>query len=149
RRHGCLQPIRVREADGGGLELIAGERRYRAALKAGLSEIPAIVRSSASGDDDERADLLVEALIENDQRRDLDPVARARGYQRLLNVGLTMKGVAEQVTGSAARAAQAKVREHLRILKLPEQLQEKVAAGEIPMRAVKPLVELVAIHPDL
>jgi ParB family chromosome partitioning protein len=74
RRHGCLQPIRVRETDGGELELIAGERRYRAALKAGLTEIPAIVRSSPSGDDDERADLLVEALIENDQRRELDPL---------------------------------------------------------------------------
>ena len=91
----------------------------------------------------------MEALIENDQRRDLDPLARARGYRRLLDSGLTVKGVAERVTGAQTRAAQARVREHLRILKLPEQLQAKVAAGEIPMRAVKPLAEVAAIHPDL
>jgi hypothetical protein len=60
-----------------------------------------------------------------------------------------VKGVAEQVTGSSSRAAQTRVREHLRILKLPEQLHDKVAAGDIPMRAVKPLGDLAAIHPDL
>ena len=75
--------------------------------------------------------------------------SRARGYQRLLDSGLTVKGVAQQVTGAQTRAAQARVREHLRILKLPEQLQSKVAAGEIPMRAVKPLAEVAAIHPEL
>lgn len=149
QRHGCLQPVRVREAEQGGYVLIAGERRYRAAVKAGLAEIPAIVRPAGAGDGGERADLLVEALIENDQRRDLDPLARARGYQRLLDSGLTVKGVAEHVAGSTGRAALARVREHLRILKLPEPLQTKVAEGEIPMRGVKPLAELSAIHPDL
>jgi ParB/RepB/Spo0J family partition protein len=149
RQHGCLQPIRVRASDDGAFVLIAGERRYRAAVKAGLAEIPAIVRPAGSGEEDERAELLVEALIENDQRRDLDPLARALGYQRLLDSGLTVNGVAQRVTGAQTRAAQARVREHLRILKLPEQLQGKVAAGEIPMRAVKPLAEVAAIHPDL
>ncbi len=148
RQHGCLQPIRVRATEHGDYVLIAGERRYRAATKVGLIEIPAIVRP-ANTDDNEQADLLIEALIENDQRRDLDPLARARGYQRLLDAGLTVKGVAERVVGSATRPAQSRVREHLRILKLPEQIQVKVAEGEVPMRAVKPLVELVVIHPDL
>jgi len=74
RQHGCLQPIRVKASDEDGFALIAGERRYRAAVKAGLVEIPAIVRRAGSGEEDERAELLVEALIENDQRRDLDPL---------------------------------------------------------------------------
>ena len=79
----------------------------------------------------------------------LSASSRARGYQRLLDSGLTVKGVAERVTGAQTRAAQARVREHLRILKLPEELQAKIAAGEIPMRAVKPLAEVAAIHADL
>jgi ParB family chromosome partitioning protein len=74
RQHGCLQPIRVRATDPGTFALIAGERRYRAAVKAGLAEIPAIVRPACPGEDDEQAGLLIEALIENDQRRDLDPL---------------------------------------------------------------------------
>ena len=74
RQHGCLQPIRVRAGDDGSFALIAGERRYRAAVKAGLVEIPAIVRPVGSREEDEQAELLVEALIENDQRRDLDPL---------------------------------------------------------------------------
>jgi ParB family chromosome partitioning protein len=74
RQHGCLQPIRVRATEQGGFVLIAGERRYRAAVKAGLAEIPAIVRPACSGEEDEHPRLLIEALIENDQRRDLDPL---------------------------------------------------------------------------
>jgi ParB family chromosome partitioning protein len=57
--------------------LIAGERRYRAAIKAALMELPAIVRPAGDGDDDEQAELLAEAVIENDQRVDLDPLPRA------------------------------------------------------------------------
>ena len=74
RQHGCLQPIRVKASDEDGFALIAGERRYRAAVKAALVEIPAIVRPAGTGDEEEQAELLVEALIENDQRRDLDPL---------------------------------------------------------------------------
>ena len=74
RQHGCLQPIRVRATDPGTFVLIAGERRYRAGVKAGLAEIPAIVRPAFSGEGDEQAGPLIEAMIENDQRRDLDPL---------------------------------------------------------------------------
>ena len=149
RQHGCLQPVRVRATEHGDYVLIAGERRYRAAVKAALVEIPAIVRPAGTGDEEEQAELLVEALIENDQRRELDPLARARGYRRLLDAGLTVKGVSERVTGTRGRSAQARVREHLRILELPEALQQKVADGEIPMRAVRPLTALQEIHPGL
>ena len=107
-------------------------------------ELPAIIRPAGTGDDDEQSDLLVEALLENDLRRDLDPLARARGYQRLIDTGLTVKGVAERL-----QTTQARVREHLRILKLPEELQDKFASGEVPVRAVKPLGQLAGIHPGL
>ena len=141
RADGCLQPIRVRATDYGDYVLIAGERRYRAAVKACVMELPAIIRLSGTGDDEEQSDLLVEALLENDLRRDLDPLARARGYQRLVDTGLTVKGVAERL-----QTTQARVREHLRILKLPLELQGKIASGEIPVRAVKPLGQLAGIH---
>jgi ParB/RepB/Spo0J family partition protein len=134
----------VRATGQGDYVLIAGERRYRAAVKASVMELPAIIRPAGTGDDDEQSDLLVEALLENDLRRDLDPLARARGYQRLIEAGLTLKGVAERL-----QTTQARVREHLRILKLPEELQGKVASGEIPVRAVKPLAQLTNIHPGL
>ena len=89
RADGCLQPIRVRATDHGDYVLIAGERRYRAAVKACVMELPAIIRPAGTGDDEEQSDLLVEALLENDLRQDLDPLARARGYQRLIDTGLT------------------------------------------------------------
>ena len=107
-------------------------------------ELPAIIRPAGTGDDEEQSDLLVEALLENDLRQDLDPLARARGYQRLIDTGLTVKGVAERL-----QTTQTRVREHLRILKLPEELQGKFASGEIPVRAVKALGQLASIHPGL
>jgi ParB/RepB/Spo0J family partition protein len=144
RRYGCLQPIRVRASDHGDYVLIAGERRYRAAVKAALMELPAIVRPAGSGDAEEEADLLIEAVLENDLRAGLDPVARARGYRRLLESGLTVKGVAERLA-----TTQVRVREHVRILKLSEPAQAKLGAGEVPLRAVKPLEALTRIHPGL
>jgi len=73
RQDGCLQPIRVRATEHGDYVLIAGERRYRAAVKAAVIELPAIIRPVGVGDDDEHADLLVEALIENDLSPRLGP----------------------------------------------------------------------------
>lgn len=143
RQDGCLQPIRVRATEDGDYVLIAGERRYRAAVKAAVMELPAIIRPVGAGDD-EHADLLVEAVIENDLRRNLDPVARARGYQRLLDSGLTIKCVAERL-----QTTQTRVREHLRILKLPAELQHNIADDQIPLRAVKSLAQLAGIHPGL
>jgi hypothetical protein len=95
-----------------------------------------------TGDDEEQSDLLVEALLENDLRRDLDPLARARGYERLIDTGLTVKGVADRL-----QTAQARVREHLRILKLPEELQDRFGSCEIPVRAVKALGQLAGVRP--
>jgi len=143
RADGCLQPIRVRATDHGDFVLISGERRYRAAVKAAVMELPAIIRPAGAGNDDEHADLLIEALLENDLRRDLDPVSRARGYQRLIDSGRTVKGVAERL-----QTTQTRVREHLRILAAGGASAEG-RGRRIPLRAVKPLTQLESIHPEL
>ena len=76
--HGVIQPVAVRESAGGFYEIIAGERRWRAAKMAGLSEIPAVILTA---DDQKTAEL---ALIENIQREDLNPIEEAKAYEKLL-----------------------------------------------------------------
>lgn len=153
RQRGMLQPVRVRATDTGDYILVAGERRYRAAALAALTVVPAIVRPAGAGDADEQAALLEDALLENDQRKDLDPLARARTYQRLREAGRTIKGIAAALGGptdaKTQRRLERRVRETLRILQLPDGVQQQVAAGEVPARAVKTLAELGAIHPEL
>jgi ParB/RepB/Spo0J family partition protein len=145
---GCLQPIRVHAAEGGYV-LIAGERRYRAAALAGLLEIPASVVHCGPGEQ-QRLELLSEAMIENELRCDLNPLQRARGHQVMIDGGLTVRGVAERLGGSSRRRSrEQRIKEHLAILSLPEDLRDRVAAGEIPLLAVKALVGLCEIHEDL
>ena len=92
RQYGVIQPITVRAIDGGYYQIIAGERRWRAARMAGLREVPVTVIEA----DDKTAMEL--ALIENLQRADLDPIEEARGYQQLMQeYGMTQSGVAERV----------------------------------------------------
>jgi len=120
RRHGVLQPIVVRPSVGG-YEVVAGERRWRAAEAAGLSSIPAIVRSLT---DQEALEL---ALVENLQREDLNPIERARAYRRLMQeFGLTQEQIAERVGKSQPSVANA-----LRLLHLPPQIQSSLEAGRI------------------
>jgi ParB family chromosome partitioning protein len=117
RTHGVLQPIAVRQ-DGSQYELIAGERRWRAAKEAGLARIPAVVRASATD-----AAMLELALVENVQRADLDPIERALGYQRMVvELGLTQQGVAERVGLKRSTVAN-----HIRLLELSEPIQRLVA----------------------
>jgi ParB/RepB/Spo0J family partition protein len=150
RERGCLQPVRVRAAASGEYLLIAGERRYRAALLAGLTEIPASVQPADVDQELDEAELASEALIENELRCDLNPVQRANGYQRLLSLGLSVRGVAERLGGKTRRASrERRIREHLAVLALPEDLRELVAGGQIPLLAVKTLVGLCEIHEDL
>ncbi|MGO9488144.1 MAG: ParB/RepB/Spo0J family partition protein [Solirubrobacteraceae bacterium] len=147
RTHGCLLPVRVRR-DGKRFVLIAGERRYRAATLAGLSEIPATVLPEDRAA--EPAEQLTEALIENELRTDLDPLHRAQAYQTLLDQGLTIRGIAERLGGPAGRRGrEQRIKEHLQILTLPGELAQKVGEGEIPLLAVKALAALTEIHPEL
>ncbi|MDQ7842709.1 MAG: ParB/RepB/Spo0J family partition protein [Armatimonadota bacterium] len=120
RRHGVLQPIVVRPSSGG-FEVVAGERRWRAAEAAGLSTIPAVVRSLT---DQEALEL---ALVENLQREDLNPMERARAYRRLISdFGLKQEDVAERVGKS-----QPSVANSLRLLNLPPQIQASLESGRI------------------
>ncbi|MGH8952912.1 MAG: ParB/RepB/Spo0J family partition protein [Acidimicrobiia bacterium] len=128
---GVLQPIVVTEGDDGYV-LIAGERRWRAAKRAGLHEIPAVVRESTG------RPTLVEALIENVQRQDLTPLEEARAYQQLLeNYGMTQ----EQVAGRVGKSRPA-ISNTLRLLQLPEAVQEMVDSGDLSAGHARALVGL-------
>lgn len=119
--HGVMQPLTVRELGSGRYQIIAGERRWRAARLAGLSEIPAVV---VDADDRKVMEL---ALIENLQRQDLNPIEEALGYRRLIDeYGLTQEDAASQVGKSRPAVANA-----LRLLLLPEAVLEMVQAGAL------------------
>ena len=119
--HGMLQPLTVRELPSGYFQIIAGERRWRAARLAGLSEVPALV---IEADDRKTMEL---ALIENLQREDLNPVEEALGYDSLIkDYGLTQEEAARRVGKSRPAVANA-----LRLLNLEEELLELVRASKL------------------
>ena len=120
-QHGILQPLLVRPLPGGGYQLVAGERRWRAARMAGLEEVPAVIRELT---DREAAEL---AMIENLQREDLNPMEEAKGYQTLMETyGMTQEEAARAVNKSRAAVANA-----LRLLQLPDEVAEMVAEGRL------------------
>ncbi len=135
QNHGVLQPVVVRRASKG-YQLIAGERRWRAAQKAGLSRVPAIIRDAAEDQ------LLEIALIENLQRQDLNPVEEARAFSSLIDeLGLTQEEVSKRVGKSRASVANS-----LRILKLPEIIQDLLRRGTLSAGHAKVLLGLS--HPQ-
>ena len=119
--HGIIQPLTVRELGSGYYQIIAGERRWRAARLAELSEVPAVIIEA----DDKKAMEL--ALIENLQRQDLNPVEEALGYQSLMqDHGLTQEDAARRVGKSRPAVANA-----LRLLALPAEILEKLRTGAL------------------
>ena len=121
RELGILQPVLVRKAEDGAFQLIAGERRWRAAKRAGLQVIPAIVRTA-----DDTASLQ-QALVENLQREDLNALDEAAAYQQLIeDFGLTHEEVATRVGKSRAAVTNA-----LRLFQLPPAIQKQVAEGAL------------------
>ncbi len=131
RESGLLQPITVRTADGG-WELIAGERRLRAASRLGWTDIPAVVK-----DVDDRT-LLVLALVENLQRADLNPLEEAEGYQRLVDeFSLTQQQVADVVGKDRTTVANT-----LRILQLPASVRRMLADGQLSAGHARALLSL-------
>ena len=119
--HGVIQPLTVRELNSGYYQIIAGERRWRAARMAGLTEIPAVIIEA----DDRKA--LELALIENLQRQDLNPMEEARGYQSLIrDYGLTQEEAAGRVGKSRPAVANA-----LRLLALPADVMEMLRSGKL------------------
>ncbi len=126
---GVLQPIVVTDT-GSGLVLIAGERRWRAAKRAGLATIPAVVREATG------SSTLVEALVENVQRQDLSPLEEANAYHHLLeNYGMTQEQVADRVGKSRPAISNT-----LRLLQLPQEIQAHVDNGELSAGHVRALV---------
>src|ERR1035438_3817464 len=131
REQGIVQPLIVRERDGH-LELIAGERRWRAAQLLGLAEVPVILREA-----DDRA-VLELALIENLQRENLNPIEEAQGYAQLIEqFQLTQEEVAAKVGKSRAVVANA-----LRLLKLPAALQTSIREGRLSVGHAKVILGL-------
>ena len=129
--NGVVQPLIVRPKQDR-FELVAGERRWRAAQRAGLTRVPAIVRQVA---DDKVLEL---ALIENIQREDLNPIEEARAYKKLIDtVGLTQEVVAERVGRDRSY-----VTNFLRLLRLPEDLQELLQAGRLSTGHARTLLGL-------
>ncbi len=130
KQYGIIQPLTVRKLNINKYQLIAGERRLRAAKIAGLKEVPAYVKDT---DDD---GMLAMALIENIQRSDLNPIEEALGYQRLIQeCELTIEQAAQKVGKKRAT-----VNNFLRLLKLPPEIQLALQNKEITMGHARPLI---------
>ena len=130
--HGVIQPLTVRELPNGYYQIIAGERRWRAARMANLAEIPAVIVEA----DDRKAMEL--ALIENLQRQDLNPMEEALGYRSLMeDYGLTQEETASRVGKSRPAVANA-----LRLLQLPEGIMEMLRSGKISAGHARAILKL-------
>lgn len=131
RQHGLLQPILVQDR-GSYYEIIAGERRWRAARKAGLREVPVIIRDYS---DQEIVEL---SLIENIQREDLNPIEEAKAYQMLIDVyHLTQSEAAQRVSKSRTAVANT-----MRLLKLDEAVQNMIVEGQLSMGQARALLSI-------
>jgi len=130
RQHGIVQPVVVRTLGSNQFEIIAGERRWRAAQLAGLIEIPVIVR-----DVDDKTALEI-AIVENVQRSDLNPLEEALGYEQLIaEYGYTQNDLGEIIGKSRSHVANS-----LRLLKLPEPVRDLLAAGSLSAGHARALV---------
>jgi ParB family chromosome partitioning protein len=129
---GVIQPITVRALGDGQFEIIAGERRLRAARRAGIDRLPAFIREASS------EEMLEMALVENVQREELNPIEVALGYQRLMEeCDLTQEAVAEKVSKSRAT-----VSNFLRLLRLPPRVQAALRDKEVAMGHARALIAI-------
>lgn len=132
KENGVIQPITVRKRKEGGYEIIAGERRWRAAQAAGLHEIPAIIKTMTD------REALQIALIENIQREDLDPIEEAESYQRLIEeFSLSQQEAAEKVGKERSSVANA-----LRLLALPLEIREMLSRKQLSVGHAKAILSL-------
>ena len=140
RAHGVIQPIVVTQREGvAGFEIIAGERRWRAAQRAGLMRVPVFVREMSP------SKRLEVALIENIQREDLNPIEEAAAYRRLADeFGMTQQQIAEAVGKERATVAN-----YQRLLGLPVEVQTDVAAGRLTMGHARALAGLDDVEHQL
>jgi ParB family chromosome partitioning protein len=132
REHGIVQPILVRSLEDGFFQIVAGERRWRAAQRAGLARIPVLVRNAGEHE------ALELALIENLQREDLNPMEEAEAYERLIaEFGMTQEEVARRVGKNRATVANM-----LRLLRLPSQVQQWLRDNRLTTGHAKALLSL-------
>jgi ParB family chromosome partitioning protein len=132
QQNGILQPIIARKIAGGRLEIVAGERRWRAAQAAGLHEVPVLIKNF---NDQETLEL---AIIENIQREDLNPIEEAEGYSRLITeFKMSQQQVAEKVGRERASVANA-----VRLLALPDEAKTLISEGQLSVGHAKVLLSL-------
>ena len=135
KAHGIIQPIVARRIDDGRYQIVAGERRWRAAQRVGLQKVPIVVRDVGPSEKQRRLEM---ALIENIQRENLNPIEEALAYQKLVDeFGLKHDDVAAQVGKDRSSVANT-----LRLLRLPEEVRAEVAAGRLSMGHARAIVSL-------
>ena len=131
KENGLIQPIIVRQSPVIGYEILAGERRYRASIEAGLSEIPVIIKKLSD------QDMMVHSIIENLQREDLNPIEEAKAYQSLIDKGYTHADIAEKMGKSRPY-----ITNLVRLLTLPNFILKEVETGKLSQAHARLLIQL-------
>ena len=131
KENGVIQPIIVRQSPVIGYEILAGERRYRASLLAGLRSIPAVVKQLSD------QEMMVQSIIENLQRENLNPIEEARAYESLVEKGFTHAEIADKMGKSRPYISNS-----IRLLSLPEQILSEVENGKLSQAHARSLVGL-------
>lgn len=131
KENGVIQPIIVRQSPVIGYEILAGERRYRASLLAGLTSIPAVVKQLSD------QEMMVQSIIENLQRENLNPIEEARAYESLVEKGFTHAEIADKMGKSRPYISNS-----IRLLSLPEHILSEVENGKLSQAHARSLVGL-------
>ena len=137
KEHGLIQPIIVRKSPVLGYEILAGERRYRASIVAGLSEVPVIVKQLSD------QDMMLHSIIENLQRENLNPIEEAKAYQSLIDKGFTHTEIAEKMGKSRPY-----ITNLVRLLGLPKHILTEVESGKLSQAHARLLIQLSSDKQD-
>jgi len=131
KENGLIQPIIVRQSPVIGYEILAGERRYRASIGAGLTEVPVIIKKLSD------QDMMIHSIIENLQREDLNPIEEAKAYQSLIDKGYTHSDIAEKMGKSRPY-----ITNLVRLLTLPDFILTEVETGKLSQAHARLLIQL-------
>ena len=131
KENGLIQPIIVRQSPVIGYEILAGERRYRASIEAGLSEVPVIIKKLSD------QEMMIHSIIENLQREDLNPIEEAKAYQSLIDKGYTHADIAEKMGKSRPY-----ITNLVRLLTLPDFILKEVETGKLSQAHARLLIQL-------
>ena len=137
KENGLIQPIIVRKSPVLGYEILAGERRYRASIAAGLSEIPVIIKQLSD------QDMMLHSIIENLQRENLNPIEEAKAYQSLIDKGFTHTEIAEKMGKSRPY-----ITNLVRLLGLPKHILTEVESGKLSQAHARLLIQLSSDRQD-